>query len=124
MSRQCVPGYRAVYKKWVWSRRVARGARQPSPSMKGEGRCYRPGSAPMSKNLLMEHPIRGGDGMDLKTVAMRLLDCKTSAAAEILLQELIDHHKGTFRPLGDIPGNHGAVEVGGDSDSAATERVT
>jgi hypothetical protein len=62
--------------------------------------------------------------IDLLTVAKKLLNCKTAREADILMKALLDDHHGKFRPLGDLPGNHGAVEVGGDSDSAATERIT
>jgi hypothetical protein len=67
---------------------------------------------------------RGRRKIDLETIAKKILECKTSEAAASLLDELVDQHGGKFRPLGDIPGNHGAVEVGGDSDSASIERGT
>ena len=62
--------------------------------------------------------------LSLDAALKKLLECKTSKLVASILQELLEHHGAKFRPLGDIPGNHGAVEVGGDSDSAATERVT
>ncbi len=62
--------------------------------------------------------------MDLNSIASELIECRTSQHAESLLRELVTNHGGTFRPLGDMAGNHGAVEVGGDSDSALTERIT
>lgn len=62
--------------------------------------------------------------MKLEAVVRRLASCKTSAEAQALLKELLDHHGAKFRPLGDMPGNHGAVEVGGNADSAMIERGT
>ena len=62
--------------------------------------------------------------MELVEVARRLLLSKTATECLKILEELLLNHGARYRPLGDIPGNHGAVEVGGDADSAMIERGT